>query len=256
MQVRRKIINQCKGTPRLQKALAMALYLKWHLGRSSCLQNYTINKLRTITGVSATTLKKYIRILKQLGWVRFDGKDEQHIVIGKLSSHNEKRNIKVDKFCHKTFRDTYYSLRAFIALTIQAKKDFIKRTLQSVREPKGGKEFRSTLKLVKRLVKQGVLNSRYDEFKDFGISLKRIAKETGNCVRTAFNTMKYAIENGWATKQRNYEQFYAPRISKEDMVGFHFSTNNNLYIIHANKYNIKASVLNDIGMVSFLDGKK
>ena len=81
MQVRRKIINECKGKPRLQKALAMALYIHWRLGRSSCLQNYTINKLHTITKISPTTLKKYLPLLKELGWVKFQGKDNQHLII-------------------------------------------------------------------------------------------------------------------------------------------------------------------------------
>lgn len=256
MQVRRKYINQTKGQPRLQKALALALYLKWKFGRSSCLHNYTINKIHTMTGVSATTLNKYMPILKQMGWVRFEGKNKQHIVITKLCSHNENRNIKVDKFCHKTFKDTYYSLRAFLALILQAHKDFIKRTLQSVSDPKGAKEYRSARKLVKRLVRQGILNSRFDKYKELGLSLKRIAKETGNCIRTAFNTMQYAIKKGWATKKHNFDQFFAPNVCGLDIIGYNFATKNNLYKVYANTYTLNKRVERDLGMVTILDCKK
>ena len=250
MQVRRKIMNQIKGQPRLQKALALALFLKWKFGRSSCMQNYTINKIHSLTGVSATTLKKYLPILKEMGWVHFEGKNNQHIVITKLCSHNEERNIKVNKFCHKTFKDTYYSLRAFLALIIQSHKDFIKRTLQRVSDPKGAKEYRCARKLVKRLVRQGVLCDRYDKYKEYGLSLKRIAKETGNCIRTAFNTMQYAIKHGWTTKKHNFEQTCAPKIYFMNVHGYTFATKNNLYKVYANTYTLNKGVSGDLGLVN------
>lgn len=236
-------MNECKGNPRLQKALAMALYIHWRLGRCSCLQNYTINKLHTITKISPTTLKKYLPILKELGWVRFEGKNNQHLTISKLCSHNEKKNIKVDEFCHKTFKDTYYSLRAFIALTIQARKDFIKRTLQSVENPKGLKEYRSALKIAKRLVEKNILHSVSDKYREWGITLERFAQEMGNCVSTACKTIKYAVLHGWVWKYRNYNQIYARGVNKRQVYPYTFTTKNNMYEIYPNIFRLTPPML-------------
>ena len=63
MQIRRKIMNEMKGQPRLQKALAFAIFLKFKLGRSSLMRNYSTNKIHTLTGISATTINKYLPVL-------------------------------------------------------------------------------------------------------------------------------------------------------------------------------------------------
>lgn len=250
MQVRRKTLNECKGQPRLQKLLAVALYIKEKLGRSACMKDYTINKLHTLTGISATTLKKYMPMLIKLGWVRFYGKNGRDLVVGKLCSKHDERNIRVDGFCFKSFKDVYYSLRAFLALVIQARKDFIKRTLQSVREPKSPKEFRSARKLVRRLVKQKVLKSVYQEYVEAGLGYKRIAKEIGNCVRTAVNTIAYAVKHGWVVKYHHTEQVHANNINYAVVDGYTFATRDNLYITSANIYELSNEVSSALhGMV-------
>lgn len=239
MQVRRKIINECKGNPKLQKALALAICLKDKLGRSSTLHNYSVNKIHTTTNVSATTINKYLPILIEHGWVSFDGKNKQHLVVKKLASHTQCRNICVDKFCFDSFKDIYCSLRAFLALIIQSRKNFIKRTIQIATNPKKGENCKAARKLVKRLVNQGVLRSFYDAYKEYGLSLKRIATETGNCIRTAQRVMGYAIKNNWATKQHNYEKAESDNFYYD---GYTFYKNGNLYKIYANTYKLNQSV--------------
>lgn len=239
MQIRRKIINETKGQPRLQKALAFAIFLKFKLGRSSMMRNYSVNKIHTLTKISATTINKYLPILIEQGWVQFSGKNNQHLIASKLASHTDGRNICIDKFCFDSYKDVYRSLRAFLALIIQSHKDFIKRTIQIATNPKKGQNFKAARKLVKRLVRQRVLKSVYDAYKELGLSLKRIARETGNCVRTAQNIMNYAISKKWCSKQHHYEKVNAANFYYERYM---FYKNGNLYNVCANTYDLNKPV--------------
>ena len=242
MELKRSILKECKGKPQLQKAVAVALCIKKKLGRSSIMRDYSINKLHDLTGMSASTIKKFMPILKQKGWVQFDGNNKQHLVICKMTSHTDKRNMNIDKFCFDSFTEIYRSLRAFIALIIQAHKDYVKRTIQAIAHPTDGKAFEVAKKLVKRLVKQGVLNGRYEEYKEYGLSYKHIAEITGNCIKTAQSIMQYAIKKCWTTKQRNVEQVYAYGVNHRKVYGYTFSTKNNIYLVNANTYCLEDSV--------------
>jgi len=245
-------MNECKGNPRLQKAVAMAVYIKFKLGRSSLMKDYSINKIHDLTGISATTIKKYMPILVEHGWLLFSGNDKRHMTIGRLCSQTEKRNICIDKFCYKSYKDVYRSLRAFLFLIIQSHKDFVKRTIQIATDPKRGEDFKAARKLVKRLVKQKVIGEIYDKYKEFGISLKRIAKETGNCIRTAQEIVKYAIKKHWAKKQNNFDQMYVQGCYYRSINFFPFakdytfSTKNNLYKINANTYKLSKGISKDV----------
>ncbi len=244
----------------LQKALAFALLLKAKLGRSSSMHNYSINKIHTLTKVSATTINKYWPILIKNGWVKFEGKTNQHLIVSNLASHTDKRNIRVDNFCFDSYKDVYRSLRAFLALIIQSHKDFIKRTIQIATNPQKGQDYKAARKLVKRLVRQGVLRSIYDAYKEFGLSLKRIAKETGNCIRTAQSIMHYAITKGWVKRHHHYKQVFAPKVNYQYVEGYTFSTKNNLYRVYANTYELTSSISEAISHNAWygilLDGKK
>lgn len=232
-------MTQCKGNTRLQKVVAMALYIKFILGRSSMMQNFTINKLHEKTGISATTLKKYLPILKQLGFLHYD---KQNIIFHKMCSHSKMRNICVDKFCFDSFKDTYNSLRAFIALSIQSHKDFIKRTLQTLAEPKSLDEFRKARRYVKGLVKHGIIDGMFAKYKEYGLSLKRISLDLGSCVRTTQRIMQYAIKHKWCKKQRNFEQIFAYGVNYRDVHWSTFTTKNNIYVIHPNTYTLNDDI--------------
>lgn len=246
MQIRRRTINECKGEPRLQKALAFAIYLKFKLGRSSFMESYSINKIHNLTRISATTIKKYLPILIENGWVSFCGKQNQHLVVSNLSSHTKGRNIKIDRFCFDSFSEVYHSLRAFLALLIQSHKDFIKRTIQIATNPKVGENCKAARKLMKRLVKQGIIKSMYGTYKEYGLSLKRIAKEVGNCVRTTQRIMQYAISKNWVRKENHIEEIHSPKVFYMPIDGYTFTTKNNIYKVHANTYTLSVAIRHDI----------
>lgn len=256
MNLRRKTLYSCKGDPRLQKALAIALYLKHLLGRTSTMPNWSANKLHKLSGISPTTLKKYLPIIRRQGWAHFCGKNNEHLVISSLSSHTADRNIRVDAFRFDSFKETYRSLRAFLALAIQHRKDFIGRTIQTYRDPSSHKELVKARKTLKRLVGKGILKGVDVKFRELGTSYKRIAQETGNCIKTAQNIIRYALNMGWCHKKRNCEQYYLKGICfREGGEFFTFSTRSNIYIMHPNRYILHTDIETSLGG-GILDGKK
>ena len=241
MKVRRRILNEVKGQPMQQKALAFAVFIKFKVGRDSIVKDFSINKIRKITGISATTINKYLPILLQNGWASICGSTKKHLVINRLASSTNNRNVCIDRFCFNSFKDVYNSIRSFLAILIQARKDFIKRTIQIATNPKVGENCKAARKTMKRLVREGII--RDGEYKEYGLSYKRIAFELGNCAKTAFRVMQYAINKKLVVKRNNYEQVYAPNVFYRNIIGYTFATKNNLYCVHANTYTISHGII-------------
>ena len=91
---------------------------------------------------------------------------------------------------------------------------------------------------MKRLVKQGIISGMDAKYKEYGLSFKRIAKETGNCARTAQRIIKYAITKGWVTKKQNFEKIFVPNINYRYVDGYTFATRNNIYKVYATTYTL------------------
>lgn len=248
MQLKRTTFYETKGNPRLQKALALALYLKGLVGRTSTIHNYCIYRLHLLSGVSPSTLKKYLPIMRQMGWVKFDGKHNQHLVIKKLASHTAGRNICVDEFDFESFKDTYNSLRAFMALAVQHRKEFIRRTIQTYRAPSNKEVFKKARKTLKRLVKMDVLEGMDIEYRETGLSYRRIAQETGNCIRTAQRIIKYATERDWCVRQRHAIIHRLKGICFRDVEGFFtYSTRDYVVLMQANTYKLSERITLSLG---------
>lgn len=238
MKLRRRTLGEMKGQPRMQKALAIAILVKSRLDRTQTIKNYTISKISNLAGVSPTTIRKYMPILKNMGFVAFFGNNNQHITFKSLHSPISNRNVDAREFELDTLQNVVRSIQAYIALSIQAKREFIKRTIQTVANPKTTKELRTAREKVKRLVKKGILHDRYEKFKDFGISYEKFAQEIGVSKKTAIGVIAFAINKGWVSKQKNVEQVFAPKVNHRKVEGYTFSTNNNLYIVKANTYTL------------------
>ena len=242
MRIRRRYLEDTKGQPQLQKAMALAVFLKSKLGRSSIITHYSPNKVRTLTGVCQKTFLRYLPLMIDLNLVSFAGRNNEHLIISRLSSKTKRRNIDIAKFCYKSFTEVYRSLRAFIVLLLQYRKDYIKRTLQAAQDPKKGSDFDAARKEVKRLVKCGVLRSIHQKYTEFGISYKRMTKETGNCERTCENIVKYAMKKRWVKKTVNVVQTFMKGVGCRDIPGYDFTTRNNGYRLAANTYRLMPSV--------------
>ena len=256
MQIRRKIMNEIVGSPRKQKAVAMAIRLKISSGRTSTIQNYNPNKIRKLIGCHSKTFDKYLPLMVEMNLVHFEGINNEHLVVNKLHASNSDRNVDIHRFSFKSFTEVYRSLRAFLFLMLQARKDYVQRTLQIARNPRKGRDFLSAIKSVKRLVKRGVLNSVNDKFEELGLSLKRIAKETGNCVRTAERIVDYATNKRWCKKHTHFEWFEMRGVNYMYVEGFTFTTKNYGFVVKANTYTLSDGMKKCVGSLVHIDGKK
>lgn len=199
--------------------------------------------------IHTETFKKYLPIMVDMGLVRFDGKNNEHLVICCMRSKHKARNVDIHRFSFKSFKSVYNSLRAFLVLILQQRKDYVARTLQIARNPRKGQDFNSARKAVKRLVRQGVLKSVYDNVKELGLSYKRIAKEVGVCVRTAERVVFFALQKRWCRKQTHFLRVEMRGVNRMYVEGFTFTTRNYGFIVSANTYTLSRGIRQSLGMV-------
>lgn len=229
--------------------MALALYLKKLCRRDSTIHNYNPYKIQKFARIHPNTFKSYLPLMVEMGLVGFDGKNNEHLVIYCLHSKHKARNVDIHRFSFKSFKSVYNSLRAFLVLILQQRKDYVVRTLQIARNPRKGQDFNSARKAVKRLVRQGVLKSVYDNVKELGLSYKRIAKEVGVCVRTAERVVSYVLQKRWCRKQTHFLRVEMRGVNRMYVEGFTFTTRNYGFIVSANTYTLSRGIRQSLGMV-------
>lgn len=252
MKLRRRHIIEARADKTFQKCLAIVILLKKRC-KTSRIHKYSLNKISKAAGISHRTAEKYEKWLLEYGLAHFEGnKKNKVLVINSISSHTTNRNIQIEEIDCSSFFLAYRSLQSFIFMRLQHNKDFMKHLLQARHDPESPEQYRKAKRKVKNLVKQGKLDSVDVEYREFGLSLKRIAKEVGCCIRTVQKVVDFAIEYGWVTKQHNYEWFYAPNVNRMEIDGYTFSTKNALCIVYPNTYTLDPSISKAfaVGMVS------
>ena len=242
MKLRRTWLNQSKGDMWEQKALALTIWIK-HILHNSRLEKYSLGRLSAISGVSYRALKTYVSIMHINGYIHFEGTEKNRVlVIGKIASKRSCKNIDISNFKFDSFKEIYRSLRLLIMARLQAKKDYIKHLLLFRHDPKKGTDYKVIWRKVRNLVKCGVLKSTNDVYKEWGLSLRRIAEEIGCCVRTAERVVKFGENRNWFTKKHHFEQIYAPKTGFYVPDGYTFATKNNIYRVHPNTYTLSPSL--------------
>ena len=252
MKLRRRYITQAKADRALQKCLAIALILKDRL-KQSRIHHYNINKVCQITGVSHKTAERYLPMMEEYGFIHYEGKaDNKVLIVNSVSSHTSNRNICADEMDLSSFFSAYRSIQSFIFMCIQHNKDFIRHLLQTRHNPDSPKEFRTAKRKVKNLVKQGKLDNVDAQYKEWGLSLKKIAETVGCCIRTVQRVVDFALFEQWIEKEQHFEWFSAPGINRRKIEGFTFSTKDALCIVHPNTYTLSPSISQALryGMVS------
>ena len=248
MRIRRKYLKQAKGNKAFQKCLALVVLLKVRL-KNSVIPHYTTNKLCKTVGLSHKTAKKYEKLLLECGFIHFTGSIKNKVlVVNKISSDTPNRNIDITEIDCTSFFAVYNLLKQYLFMHIQHKKDLIRQLLQAKSNPKDYKEFKAANRKVKVLVKKGILRSVNVKYKEFGISLQRIANEVGCCVRTAQRIVNSTVEKGWVEKHNNFEWFYTPNIHRLEVDGFTFSTKHKLCKAHPNSYTLSPSISLSFGL--------
>lgn len=219
---------------KLVKALSLAIFVKNQIV-SSTINNYTIDKLHTITSLHPTTIKKRLNTLKQMGLVKFIGKNKEHMIFESITSSSEHRNVYAEFVMFDNIKDIEKSLYALLVIEIQKTKDFAKHTIQSMKKPSNIDEYKKAKKICNRY---GYGN----EYKEYGISYKYIAKKLGVCLQKAFNVVKFAVEKGFLCKFNRQKQEFSYRIGCTSKFcenkDYTFCTLNNKYMILANVYSI------------------
>lgn len=230
----------------------MILVLKNRL-KTSRIHQYTLNKLCRATGISHRTAEKYERWLLELGFIHFEGTDINKVmIVNSIASHTTNRNINIKLMDLSSFFSAYRSLQSFIFIRIQHNKNYIRQLLQAKNNPDCPETFRNARRKVRNLVKQGVLKSADTKYKELGLSLSRIAKEIGCCVRTSQRVTGFAENKGWIEKVHRFTWFNAPNIYYMEVEGFTFSTRHRLCIVQPNLYvlsNAVSAALSFTGMV-------
>lgn len=238
-------MNEMYRNPELRKAIAFSLYMKSRVVSSS-VPHFTINKLHEISGVSATTIKKRLRILRQHNMVSFTGKGGHCIVFNSLRSHTSHRNICIkdidfiaDHCSHKNtnaqnvkFIDDI--LTALLIIEIQNHKNFAKQMIQQSDQPKGLNELKIAKKACNRF-------GYSDKFSDNGISYKYMAQKIGCGLQKAFDIVKFATKGQILVKFRNVQKFYFPgaKFIKEELLRIYtYIKGNTAYKVSANRYQL------------------
>ena len=231
------------GDQDLVKAIALALFIKTRT-ISSTIPHYTVNKLRTITGLSFATIKNRLNRLKDYGIITFVGKENNCLVVKSLCSKNRHKNFDISCINNDSVKEIEQSLRAMLVVGIQLHKDYARRVLRA------SSDGRTTAE-----IKDGRRNSRrycyYGDYKENGLSYKGIARRLGVSVVTAFRTVSYALKHHFLTKIRHIEQVFVRGIGTfsskiENFCQNCFSTRNNVYKVHANTYIVCARIKHGI----------
>lgn len=244
MEIRRKILNDMYCNPELRKAIAFSLFIKTRV-KSSAVQRWSINKLHEITGVSACAVRKRIDTLKALSLVEFTGKNNRCLVFKSLKSHTSHRNVlvpNIEFISNEDSKKNAYAqnikfiedtLSAMLIIEIQNHKNYAKQMIQQSKRPKGLKAYKEA--------KNACNHFGYGEdFCDNGISYIYIAQKLGVSLQKAFNTVKFAVQNGILQKCRIIKKFFYSNINYiEDMIGnYTYLKNNIVYKVYANNYKL------------------
>lgn len=225
------------GKKEVAKAIALSIFVKDKIVSSS-INDFSYNKLRKITGLSISTLKKRIAILKDMNLVFLHGTHNQNLCFASLcKSHH--RNIDISYFRYDNIEELEKCIFASFLIEIQRKKDFVKHTIHIATDGHNLKDIKSAKRCCRKY-------GYGREYREYGISLRKIAREMGVCIKTAMRVISWAIDQKFINKINRQEQVYRKGIGAIykyicDDVSFTFCTKDNEYYILANTYSLTES---------------
>lgn len=231
--VRRRIFRKMYKNKSVTKALALAIFVKNQI-KSSTINNFSYNKLRTVTGLHINTLKKRLTTLKSLGLVEFIGTHKQHLCFKSIVSSCDHQNVSIKHGKFDTLKDIEMSLFAYLIVELQRNKDYAKHTIQTAKDGHDLEEVKKAKRSCKRYG-YGV------DFEEWGMSYKGIAKRLGVGIQKAFFAVEFAVKAGLLEKMNRQIQRYVKgvgSICKHIDANFTFCTKDNEYYILANAYSL------------------
>lgn len=220
----------------MMKAIALLLYIKHKVGVSASIRKASLNKVSKVAGSSPNTIKKYLQIWLELGLVEYIGKKNDVLIIKNLKASKNHRNYEVKRFSFKTYKNTYKSLRAFLTLTLQAQKEYVKRMVRIANDPKNGENYKKAIKFCNHHATRN--HEGKFEFNDNGMTLEYIAKKIGFCVTTTQKIVREVVKKRWMKRKLNFERVFMQGVNYRYVEGFTFTTENFGYRISANNYKL------------------
>lgn len=222
------------GNKGLLKAIAMLLLIRKRLG-SSTIKNYSVNKLVSITGSHAYTIKKRMSVLLQYGLVQVKG---QTLILRSVVSKHTRRNVKLGerKIEYSSLKKVEHSLQAILIVIIQSRKDFAKRT---IRNAHGASHDYKVVKAARSTSRKFGYGNEYVEK---GLSYRTIAKKLGVCIKSAVKIVNFAEKRAILKKTTHSISTYIKSVCYRKIYGFTFTTHNYGYNILANTYTVSPSL--------------
>ena len=233
--IRYSITNKLFRDKKSLKAISLLLFF-YHKYEGNVLKNWSINKIASVTGVNAMTVKKRINTLLDNGYAKIEG--NSLILLSVVSKHKD-RNINISNICYDTIKDVEKSLYAVLLCIIQAHKDFCKRTILQAKNAKNAK----TLRMARSLKRKYGYSETYDER---GLSYRRIALNLGISLKTAFDYVKYAVKKGFVNVQSHFLRLFTPNVNRYPIEEYTFTTDNYAYIVTPNTYTIINNIFNNL----------
>lgn len=242
MKISRALLLKARNGREDLMLLAIVLMLKHTLSKSRLLHS-NINRLAKAAKVSHKTMKKYLPLLIMNGFIHIEGcgkLNNQIIIVNKIATKHDKQNISIDLIHYDSIQSVVKSLRAFMVVHLQSKKDYMKQLLETFHNPYRSDNYKEVRRRVRKLVSYGYLEDMHQCYAEWGLSIKGIAKRIGCSLVTAFKAVEYAISNGWLIKEKHVEQFYAKGVNHTEVEWATFTTKDNIYIVHPNTYSLTA----------------
>lgn len=231
--VSRYIYNLCIADANRRKALALLIYAKNKL-KSSTLARFSYNRLREVTGLHITTLKKRISTLLDMGLIERVGKNGEHLMFCCVRS--KKTNVIIDRISFESVKSVEDGLMAMFIVEVQRRKEYIRQLTEKLHNPKNLEEY----KVVKRICRK----RGWTDFKDNGISYNYIASKLNINLKRAYHIVKCAIENKMINKWNMHKNYLFIKNGAKDYLDFlgnpknMFASSSNVFIAAANTYTI------------------
>ena len=225
--LRYRLVLEMFRSNELLKAVAMSLLVRKRINGNT-VRNFTINKLATITGMHATTIKKRLHTLKECGLVSYNGKS---LIFRSLVSRHKQRNVRLAKVAYDKIKDVERSLQAILVAVMQIRKDFVKRTILTAHNGRYPKEVKRAQKLSRRY-KWG------HDYVERGLGYEKIAKTLRCCKATATKIVNFAIDRSILKKETHYDYTFMPGVNYRYVDSYTFTTKNYGFVVRANTYQV------------------
>lgn len=196
MYLRRKTFRRYIGDKGAVKALALLYFVKNRI-KSSVITRFSYNKLHLLTGLHITTLRKYIKKLREMGLVVSCGNHNCNLLFKGDYSKDKRKNVNLDVLIYDSVKDVAKSLYAMFVVEIQRRKDFVKQVILISTNP----DKYTPLCDIKAALKYRNRFGYGNVYHETGISYNNLAERLGVFTQKAVSIIKFAVSHHFVHKQ-------------------------------------------------------